>query len=69
MMESILSKKRNIIIIADIYQRREFSRIPQNKILHKFKDIKNINFYKRVDNIDSVRDLAIISNKDIINLP
>ena len=69
MMESILSIKRNIIIIADIYQRKEYSRIPQNKILHKFKDIKNINFYKKIDNIDKVRDLAIISNKDIINFP
>ena len=69
MMESILSIKRNIIIIADIYQRKEFSRIPQNKILHKFKDIKNINFYKKVDNIDKVRDLAILSNKNTINFP
>ena len=69
MMESILSIKRNIIIIADIYQRKEYSRIPQNKILHKFKDIKNINFYKKIDNIDKVRDLAIISNKDVINFP
>ena len=69
MLESILSIKRNIIVIADIYQRVEYSRIPQNKIVHKFKDIKNINFYKKIDNIDKVRDLAILSNKEIINFP
>ncbi len=69
MLESIISIKRNIIVIADIYQRVEYSRIPQNKIVHKFKDIKNINFYKKIDNIDKVRDLAILSNKEIINFP
>ena len=69
MLESILSIKRNIIVIADIYQRVEYSRIPQNKIVHKFKDIKNINFYKKIENIDKVRDLAILSNKEIINFP
>ena len=69
MLESILSIKRNIIVIADIYQRVEYSRIPQNKIVHKFKDIKNINFYKKIENIDKVRDLVILSNKEIINFP
>ena len=69
MLESILSIKRNIIVIADIYQRVEYSRIPENKIVHKFKDIKNINFYKKIENIDKVRDLAILSNKEIINFP
>ena len=64
MLEIILSIKRNIIIIADIYQRKEYSRIPQNKIVHKFEDIKNINFYKKIDNLDKVRDLVILSNKN-----
>ncbi len=67
LVENLLSLNRNIIIIADIYQRKERSRIPRNKILHKFKDLKNINFYKKVNNIDEVRDLAIISNQDKIN--
>tara|TARA_Y100000589_G_scaffold291588_1_gene295179 strand:- start:5302 stop:5988 length:687 start_codon:yes stop_codon:yes gene_type:complete len=66
LMENLLSINRNIIIIADVYQRKEYSRIPQNKIVHKFRDILNNNFYKKYKDIDKVRDLIIISNKDII---
>ena len=67
LFENILSLNRKIIIITDIYQRKEFSKIPENKIIHKFNDIKNNIFFKRVENLDKVRDLAILSNKDINN--
>ena len=67
LVENLLSLNRSIIIIADIYQRKELSRIPRNKTVHKFKDLKNINFYKKVNDIDEVRDLAILSNQDKIN--
>ena len=67
LVENLLSLNRNIIIVADIYQRKELSRKPKNKIVHKFKDLKNINFYKKVTDIDEVRDLAILSNQDKIH--
>ena len=67
LVEKILSLNRKIIIITDIYQRKELSKIPENKIVHKFQDIKNKIFFKKVENLDKVRDLLIFSNKDIIN--
>ena len=67
LVEKILSLNRKIIIIMDIYQRKEFSKIPENKIVHKFKDIKNNIFFKKVENLDKVRDLVIFSNKNIVN--
>ena len=66
LVEKILSLNRKIIIITDIYQRKELSKIPENKIVHKFQDIKNKIFFKKVENLDKVRDLLIFSNKDII---
>ena len=66
LVENIFSLDRKIIIITDIYQRKEFSNIPDNKIVHKFEDIKNNIFFKKVENLDEVRDLAILSNRDII---
>ena len=66
-VEKILSLNRKIIIITDIYQRKEFSKIPENKTIHNFNDIKNNIFFKKVENLDKVRDLAILSNKDINN--
>jgi len=62
MLEKILFLNRKIIVIADIYQRKEFSRISHNKIVHKFDNINNNIFYKRFENIDKVRDLVILSN-------
>ena len=67
LVNSILSINRKIIIITDIYQRKELSKIPENKIVHNFKDIQNDIFFKKVENLDEVRDLAILSNKDIVN--
>ena len=67
LFENILSLNRKIIIITDIYQRKEFSKIPENKTIHNFNDIKNNIFFKKVENLDKVRDLAILSNKDINN--
>lgn len=67
LVENILSLNRKIIIIADIYERKEFSNIPENKIVHNFKNIKKNIFFKKVENLDEVRDLAILSNKNIIN--
>ena len=61
-IENLLSLNRKIIIIADIYKRGELSRIKNNKIVHKFKDMNNYISYKEIKNIDSVRDLAILSN-------
>ncbi len=68
LVKNIFSLNRKIIIITDIYQRKELSNIPDNKIVHKFEDIKNNIFFKKVENLDKVRDLAILSNKDIVNL-
>ncbi len=67
MFEKILSINRKIIVIADIYQRKEFSKISHNKIVHKFDNINNKIFYKRINNIDKVRDLVILSNIDILD--
>ncbi len=67
LIENIFSLNRKIIIITDIYQRKQFSNKPETKIVHKFKDIKNNIFFKRVENLDKVRDLAILSNEDIVD--
>lgn len=61
-IENLLSLDRKIIIIADIYKRGDLSRITNNKIVHRFKDMKNYISYKEIKNIDKVRDLAILSN-------
>ena len=63
-----MSLNRKIIIITDIYQRKELSKIPENKIVHKFKDLKNNIFFKKVENLDKVRDLIIFSNENIVNV-
>ena len=68
LVEKILSLNRKIIIITDIYQRKELSKIPENKIVHKFKDLKNNIFFKKVENLDKVRDLIIFSNENIVNV-
>ena len=65
MLNSIFSIDRKIILIADIYERKELSKISNNKIVHKFEEIKNINSFRRFKNIDKVRDIAIISNINI----
>ncbi len=65
MLNSILCINRKIIIIADIYERKELSKISHNKVVHEFKNIKNKFPYKRINKIDEVRDLAIFSNCDI----
>ena len=65
MLNSIFSIDRKIILITDIYARKELSRISDNKIVHKFEEIKNTISFRRFKNIDKVRDLAIISNTKI----
>ena len=62
MLNQIFLIDRKIILIADIYQRKEFSRISNNKIAHEFLKIKNYKYYKRLNNIDKVRDIVITSN-------
>ncbi len=62
MLNQIFLIDRKIILIADIYQRKEFSKISNNKIAHQFLKIKNNKYYKRLNNIDRVRDIVITSN-------
>ena len=62
MLNKIFLIDRKIILIADIYQRKELSRVSNNKITHEFIKIKNNKYYRRLNNIDKVRDIAIISN-------
>ena len=65
MLDSLLCINRKIVIIVDIYERKELSKISYNKVVHQFKNIKNKFPHKRINKIDEVRDLAIFSNFNI----
>ena len=62
LIKKILSIKKNIVILLDIYSRSQFSKISENKIQHNFNDLKEIKWAVNLELIDEVRDFNLLGN-------
>ena len=62
LIKKLLSFKKEIILLVDIYERSQFSIKSDNKVKHNFSDMNAIKWFYDFPFIDEVRDFKLLAN-------